>query len=119
MQQASLDRLSDDRQLQHRFPSHETFLHQLQLLKTLDDFFLVPPVTDQPAPADFLLPAEKCYRSQSILLLACDAFGHIDYSATIRWDHIGHSLASVWILAPGQLWAGSSTVCSAGSGSCS
>jgi hypothetical protein len=37
VQQASLDRWSDDRQLQHGFASHETFLHQFQLLKPLDD----------------------------------------------------------------------------------
>jgi hypothetical protein len=39
MQQASLDRLSNDRQLQHRFASYETFLHQFQLLEPLDDLF--------------------------------------------------------------------------------
>lgn len=39
MQQASLDRLSNDRQLQYRFASHETLLYQFQLFKPLDDLF--------------------------------------------------------------------------------
>ena len=39
MEQAVLDRLSDDGQLQHRFASHKTFLHQFQLLEPLDDPF--------------------------------------------------------------------------------
>lgn len=39
VEQASLDRFSDDRQLQYRFASHETLLHQFQLLEPLDELF--------------------------------------------------------------------------------
>jgi hypothetical protein len=39
VQQASLDRLPKDRQLQYRFASHETFFHQFQLLEPLNDLF--------------------------------------------------------------------------------
>lgn len=118
VQQASLDRLSNDRQLQYRFASHETLLHQFQLLEPLDDLFREAPVTDQPALADFFLSAVKGDRSQGILLGAGQASCCIDCSAMISgWNDIGYSFAPVRSSAPGQSLAGSSTAFSAGSGS--
>lgn len=83
VQQASLDHLSNDRQLQYRFTLHETLLHQFQLLEPLDDLFREALVTDQPATADFFLLAEKRDRSHGILLGAGQASCCINCSAMI------------------------------------
>jgi hypothetical protein len=82
MQQASLDRLSNDRQLQKRFASHET-LPPIPAARAAPLSLREPLVTDQPALADFFA-AGKRDRSQGILLRAREASYRIDCSAMIR-----------------------------------